>query len=77
MNGMTTTHNPTVREITEILRDEYINSMGATPLGALMSIADDMANSRYSEMDANDKELADLMVALGTVLAEVGRMLSE
>jgi hypothetical protein len=28
-------------------------------------------------MDANDKELADLMVALGTVLAEVGRMLSE
>lgn len=64
----------TIDEVVKILREHYILSPGATLLGALGSIAEDMHKSLINIQDL-DCTQEELIVSLGIILRELARQL--
>lgn len=59
-------------EVQQILVENYLLSLGASPKGALEGVADDMSSNRIStnDLDCSNEEL---LMAIGGLLSEIAK----
>jgi hypothetical protein len=70
----TTTDN--IKEITDIIMEEYLLGMGATPATALAKLAEDMREGRLNPTDL-EATPEELIISVGNLLTRIAVRMSQ